>query len=110
MDKFVLARWGIASFCLILFSATMVFPAELVLPVKPAPDIAWVDGVIVFRKDYVPTPMESALANSGIKFKNFSDFYECSKSTSSAQDKIDDLPPSEVKKKADKIQAIKDAM
>ena len=96
---------------LIIFLPALAFADSGGLNVQDLqPDASWKDGKIVFRAGYVPVDLESALAASGIKFNNFTDFDKCSKSTSTAQSKIDDLLPSEAKAKAVQIQAVKDAI
>lgn len=62
------------------------------------PDIALVDGKIVFRVGYNPTQFEVNLATSGIKFDNFTDYMRCKDEKEHLDEKLDDLKPSKTKK------------
>lgn len=57
-----------------------------------------------------PSAYELFLSTCSLKFVNYSDFKGCSESTTTLQDKIDDLKPSEQRIRAVEIKAMKDAI
>lgn len=54
-----------------------------------------------------PTTFEMQVAQSGIKFSNYSDFVRCVENKEYLDDKILDLKPSEYKKKKNSIDTLK---
>lgn len=56
--------------------------------------------------DLVPTALEQTVADSGIRFFNFSEYYQAINDKIALEDKLADLKPSEVRKKSAEIQAI----
>ena len=57
--------------------------------------------------DYIPTNFEVTLTTSGFKFKNYSDFQLARDDKDYLQDKVDDMPPSDLRKNKLQIDYIK---
>ena len=98
----------------ILALLVLIFLPSYLFAITPA---SIVDGKVVFTVitdtsavQPTPTVYEKAIKDSGLKFVNYSEYEACVLSTTTLQDKIDDLKPSDAKRMSPVTQALKDAM
>lgn len=69
--------------------------------------LALVDGVPKVSTSTAITPIELAILNSSMTYKNFSDLIRCVNDKNYLTDKVDDIKPSEARKKATEITVLR---
>lgn len=80
----------------------------LLIPTNAHADVeALIDGSIKFSTSVPMTQLEIDIANSSMTFTNFSDLVFSLNDKAHLNDKIDDIPASTARKKANEIQLLK---